>query len=129
MKNLVRILAAASFLIVLTYAASAQTRVTFARGATSKIVAGQMSGFRSERVYLIRVRPGQTLRVAQIDRSKPVTVTIEDPNGEDVSDMDASCNNRKSVSPTIRGDYRVTVVECRKADAWRGTYRIRFSVR
>jgi hypothetical protein len=117
--------------MALSLAVSAQkaTRVTFAKGATSKTVSGQMSGFRSEKVYFIRVKTGQTLKVEQAARSRGVTITIQDPNGEDVSDMDASCNSRKSVSPTSRGDYRITVTECKKADPWRGTYRIRFSVR
>jgi hypothetical protein len=129
MKNVLKIIAVASFLIVLSYAASAQTRVTFARGATTKVVTGQMSGFRSERVYLIRVRPGQTLRVEQMGRSKPVSIYIQDPNGEDATDMDLSCHSNHRVSPTARGDYRITVTECKKADPWRGTYRIRFTVR
>lgn len=117
------------FLSPLSLAASAQTRVTFARGATGKTVSGQMSGFNSERVYLIRVNRGQTLRVEQLARDRHrTTITIEDPAGEDASDMDASCNNQKRVSPTRKGDYRVTVMECRKADPWRGTFRIRFSV-
>jgi hypothetical protein len=130
MKSLSRLLFAAIFVAALSLAASAQTRVTFAKGATGKTISGQLSGFNSERVYLIRVNRGQTLKVEQLARDRRrTTITIEDPAGEDASDMDASCNNQKRVSPTLKGDYRVTVVECRKADRWRGSYRIRFSVR
>jgi len=126
-----RLAIAVLFVLAFSYAASAQkaVRVTFVKGATSKTVSGQMSGYKSERVYVVRVKAGQTLKVEQASNSHGVTITIEDPNGEDVSDMEASCNSRKSVSPTVKGDYRITVTECMKADAWRGTYRVRFAVR
>jgi hypothetical protein len=131
MRMLSRLIAAAFFVMALSFAASAQkaTRVTFAKGATSATVSGQMSGFRTERVYVIRVLPGQTLSVEQADRSKPVTIYIQDPTGEDATDMDLSCHSKHTISNTLRGDYRITVTECKKADPWRGTYRIRFSVR
>ena len=129
MKNFLKLFTLAVFMVILSYAASAQTRVTFARGATTKVVTGQMSGFKSERVYLIRVRQGQTLKVEQMGRSNPVSIYIEDPSGEDATDMDLSCHSTHRISPTARGDYRITVTECKKADPWRGAYRIRFTVR
>lgn len=129
MNTLFRIALLASFLLAFSIAASAQTRVSFARGATSKTVSGQLNSPRSERKYVIRVRAGQTLRVEQTRNSNAVTITIEDPNGEDVSDMEANCNSRKRVSPTVRGDYIVTVVQCTKVDRWRGKFSVKFSVR
>lgn len=129
MNPLFRIALLASFVLAFSIAASAQTRVTFARGATSKVVSGQLNGPRSERKYLIRVRAGQTLRVEQTATSNAVTIYIEDPSGEDVSDMEANCNSRKRVSPTVRGDYVITVVQCTKVDRWRGKFSVRFSVR
>jgi hypothetical protein len=102
-------------------------RIRFARGATSAVVSGYLEGYRSKRIYLIRVRRGQTLRTVQIGSSHPVTVSVTGPTG-DFADSDASCNNRKEISPTTAGNYRIEVVECRKADPWRGKFRIRVSV-
>jgi hypothetical protein len=128
MKGLFRISLLISFLFLLSIAAPAQTRVNFAPGATSAVVTGQLNGFNSRRVFLIRVRRGQRLRVEQIGSAHPVSTTLEDPAGEDVSDMDASCNSHKDVSPTRRGDYTLTVGECRKADPWRGKFRLRIRI-
>jgi hypothetical protein len=128
MKKIILLLSLVSVLFFLSVAASAQTRIRFARGATSAVVTGTLNGFNSKRVYVIRVRRGQRLRIEQIGSSHPVTTTLEDPVGEDASDMDASCNSRKDHSPTKRGDYRITVVECQKADRWRGKFRLRVRV-
>lgn len=128
MKRTIQIFSLISVTFVLSLAVSAQTRVNFAPGATSAVVRGHMTGFRSKRVYLIRVRRGQTLKVEQLGNTHPVTTTLIDPTGEDVSDMDASCNSHKLVTPTRRGDYRLRVVECKKADPWRGYFRLRIRV-
>lgn len=128
MKRALLPLFSVSLLLFLCLSASAQTRIRFARGATSAVVTGQMNGFNSKRVYLIRVRAGQRLRIEQIGSSHAVTTSLEGPDGEDVSDMDASCNSRKDFSPTARGDYKITVVECMKADPWRGKFRLRIRV-
>lgn len=120
---------AAIFVFTETAAAQKTTRVKFGRGAVSAVVSGHLSGYRSKKVFLIRVRSGQTLRTEQIGSRHNITLFIEAPNGEDVTDSDASCNNRKEVSPTLAGDYRITVVECQKADPWRGTFRFRITVR
>jgi hypothetical protein len=128
MKRLFGISLLVLFLFLLAIAAPAQTRVHFAPGATSAVVTGSLNGFNSRRVYVIRVRRGQRLRVEQIGNSHLVSTTLEDPAGEDVSDMDASCNSHKDVSPTKRGDYTLTVGECRKADRWRGKFRLRIRV-
>jgi hypothetical protein len=128
MKRLFRISLFISILFLLAMAAPAQTRVHFAPGATSAVVTGNLNGFKSRRVYVIRVRRGQRLRVEQIGSTHSVSTTLEDPAGEDVSDMDASCNSHKDVSPTKRGDYTLTVVECKKADRWRGKFRLRVRV-
>jgi len=129
MKKLIRISLLFSFILLLSAAAEAQTRVVFSRGATSKVVTGTMYGFHSRRVFLIRVKRGQKLRVEEVGSSHPITIIeIRDPSHKDISDMDASCNSMKWVSPTKRGDYRITVQECQKADPWRGRFRIRFKV-
>ena len=111
--------------------AFAQKRITFGRGAKQTVVAGNLNGYRSKKVFVIRVRRGQTLRTEQIksdSSDRYVTVSIIAPNGEEVGDSDASCNNRKRVSPTRAGDYRIEVYECQKADAWRGSFQLKVRV-
>ena len=121
---------ATAFGVWLAPEADAQTRIRFRRGAVRTDVSGTLNGFRGSRTYVMRIREGQTLRTEQIGGSRrPVTISIKDPNGEDVGDADASCNNRREVGPTVAGDYVITVVECRKADPWRGRFTFRVTVR
>lgn len=109
---------------------SAQTRIRFARGATRTDVSGTLNGFRGKRTYVIRVRSGQTLRTQQVGGSRrPITISVKDRDGNEVGDSDASCNNRKEISPTEAGDYTIEVVECQKADPWRGRFTFRVTVR
>ncbi len=110
--------------------AQPQTRIKFRRGSAAASVSGTLNGFQSKRIYVIKVRAGQTLRTEQIGSgSKRITILVRDPNGEDVGDSDASCNNRREVSPTDPGDYTIEVIECRKADPWRGRFTFRVTVR
>ena len=133
MRKIFQISAVAVILLVTaTFAFSQRAqRITFKRGAKQAIVMGNLYGYKGRKVFVIRVRRGQTLRVEQIkpDASlRYVTVAITAPNGEDVTDMDASCNNRKRVAPTRAGDYRIEVYECQKADPWRGRFRLKVRV-
>lgn len=104
-------------------------RIRFARGATGAVIAGALNGFRDSRTFVIRVRAGQTLRTSQVGNSHPITIYIVDPRGEGVGESDASCNDRREITPTIAGDYKIRVVECQKADPWRGRFRFRVTVR
>ena len=111
---------------------SAQTpaRIKFGRGAVRANVSGTLNSFCGKRVYTIRVREGQTLRTEQVGgASRRITIVMRDPNGDEVGDLDASCNNRREVSPTLSGDYIIEVIECRKADPWRGRFTFRVTVR
>ncbi len=132
MKKIFPILAVFVVLFLTATAAFSQQRINFKRGAQSTIVTGNLNGYRSKKVYLLRVRRGQRLSVEQIkpDASvRYVTLSLKAPNGEDVTDSDASCNNRKRVAPTRAGDYRITVTECQKADPWRGNFRLKISIK
>lgn len=127
-------LAFSLFLIILSGQIFARPvkRIKFARGATEAIVAGKLKGYNDRQIYLLRVRAGQTLKTAQIKSDSSlhyITVSIKDPNGQAVGDSDASCNNRKEISPTASGDYRIEVFECRKADPWRGNFKLLVSVK
>lgn len=99
----------------------AQTRIKFARGAKKATVSGTLSGYRSKRVYVVRLRAGQRLR---IETTGLVTISVTDPAGEDPMDRDMSCNGRADISPTLAGDYRIEVFECQKAEPWRGRFRM-----
>lgn len=110
--------------------AQSQTRIKFRRGAVGVSLSGTLNSFRGKRSFLIRVRAGQTLKTEQIGSgTRPVTIFVKDPNGNEVGDSDASCNNRREISPTEVGDYTIEVVECQKADPWRGRFTFRVTVR
>jgi hypothetical protein len=113
----------------ITMVAQRSVRIKFARGAENKVVTGDLNGYRSSRTYVIRVRDGQTLSTKQVGDDHQITIFITNANGEDVGDSDASCNNRREVKPTDAGDYRIRVVECQKADSWKGQFKFRITVR
>jgi hypothetical protein len=134
MRRKIQMLAVITILLVLSSVVFAQnpTRIKFGKGATSVVVSGKLNGYKSQRVFVLKVRDGQTLSIEQIKNeasAKYITVSIKNPSGEDVSDWDASCNNRKEITPTEAGDYRITVVECAKADAWRGSFKLKVTVK
>ena len=131
MKKLLLITTLFFALLVSASSVSAQraTRIAFRRGATTSVVSGTLNGYRGNRNFVIRVRRGQTLRTEQFGDRHDITIYIQGPHGEDVDDSDASCNNRRGVTPTVAGDYKIQVVECQKADAWRGSFRFRVTVR
>ena len=107
-------------------------RVTFKRGATEKTISGKLNDFRDKKVYVIKVLKNQILQTGQIkseSSARYISVGITNPSGEDVSDRDASCNSLKEVKPTEAGDYTITVYECRKADRWRGNFKLKITVK
>ena len=116
----------------ITVLSQTTSRINFRRGAYSAIVFGSLYNYKSERTYLLRVREGQTIYTEQLKPSsslKYVTIYITDPNGNPVGDSDASCNDRRDISPTTPGDYQIRIVECQKADPWTGRFRFKVSVR
>ena len=101
-------------------------RIKFAKGATKVTVTGKLNNYKDKQVYLLRLRAGQRLK---INSNQYVTLSVVDPNGDDVMDRDASCNGRADISPTVAGDYKIIVVECQKADAWKGNFKLNLSVK
>ncbi len=127
MKQTARILLIALILSVTTFAQNA-TRIKFRKGATSAMVSSSLRNYAGKKVFVIRVRAGQTLKIKQIkseNSTQYVTLSIKSPSGENVSDSDASCNSQKEITPTVAGDYVITVTECQKADAWRGSFKLK----
>lgn len=131
MRKIFQIFAIAPILFAAVTLAAAQQRITFRQGAKQAVATGSLSSYKSKKVFVIRVRRGQTLSTEQFksdSSNKYITVYIKGPNGREVGDSDASCNNRKEISPTRAGDYRIEVVECMKADAWRGSFKLKVRV-
>lgn len=110
--------------------ASKSTRIKFAKGAVSATVSGTLNNFDSEQVYVIAVNKGQTLTVEQTNQNAHYTsIYLTDPQGEDAGDLAADCHNRRKIEPTLAGDYTIRVVECLKADPWKGKYSIKVTVK
>ncbi len=131
MKKLLLITFTFFVLSLLSTAALAQkpTRINFARGTHQKVVTGTLSGFKSSRTYLIRVGKGQTLTTENTG-SNYITISIEAPKGSTYEpDMAADCHDKNEVDPTAAGDYKITVTECMKADAWKGSFRFKVVAR
>ncbi len=106
-------------------------RLKFDSGATTLIAKGNLKNYDDSKTFVIEVNAGQKLKTEQIkneDSVNYITVSVIDSEGNDVSDSDASCNNRKEVSPTVAGNYKLKVIECRKADAWKGNFDLKVSV-
>ena len=130
MKNIVRFLIITAAIAAFSAVVFGQSqRIKFARGATSAVVSGSLNSYKSKRTFVIRVRAGQKLTTAQVGNNY-ITVDIKPPAGSTWEpDMAADCHNRHEVEPTDAGDYILTVTECRKADRWRGKFRLRVTVR
>ena len=101
-------------------------RIKFPKGATKVTATGYLNGYKDKQIYLIKLRKGQKMT---IDANRYVSLYITDPNGEDASDMDLSCHSHQTVKNTIAGDYKILAVECTKADAWKGSFKLSVSVK
>ena len=132
-KIFLRVLIVTVFVFLISVGVSAQkaTRIEFYKDSTGATVSSNLRNYKDRKVYVIKVRAGQTLKTEQIkgDSTRYVTVSIKNPSGKVVGDSDASCNNRKEITPTVAGDYTITIYECQKADEWRGRFRLKVTVK
>ncbi|MBK7394132.1 MAG: hypothetical protein IPI64_12685 [Chloracidobacterium sp.] len=113
---------------VSTASAQIAKRITFKRGATSATVTGTLSSYKSKRVFVIRVLEGQTMKTENTGNGS-ISIFIEGPAGSGYEqDMAADCHSNNEVTPTVAGDYKLTIQECTKADAWKGTFRFKVTV-
>lgn len=106
------------------------SRIVFEKGATSTIARGNLKNYDDSKTFVMELRAGQTLKTEQVRDEKSlqyVSVGITDPSGKPVGDADASCNNRKEIKPTVAGDYKIKVIECKKADPWNGEFQLKVS--
>lgn len=108
----------------------APTRIKFARGASSAIVMGNLSGFEDEKSYVLAVGKSQSMTVEQVNNdANYTTVGVIAPNGEEAGDMVANCNNHREIPKTSAGDYTIRVTECMKADPWKGSFKLKVTVK
>lgn len=129
MKRITFSFAAIAFVMLAAHEGYSQKRIEFARGATSSIVTGTLNGYNDKRTFVIKVRRGQTLTTDSVGTNY-ITVSIKPPRGARYeADLAANCNDEHRVRPTAAGDYVITVTECKKADRWRGRFRLRVGVR
>ncbi len=129
MKTVTKFMIAIAISIVFSTIAFGQnTRITFKPGATSKVVSGTLSSYKSQRTFVIKVKKGQTLTTDN-DGDNAVTIGIDAPKGSTYEqDMAADCHSHNEVNPTAAGDYKITVTECQKADPWKGTFKFKVTV-
>ncbi|MFM9905972.1 MAG: hypothetical protein ACKVQJ_15525 [Pyrinomonadaceae bacterium] len=130
MKKIIVSLFAIMMLAVFATAAFAQkpTRITFKAGATSATVTGTLTGYKSHRTFVIRVLEGQTLTTESTGKNH-ITIGIDAPPGSTYEqDMAADCHDHNEVTPTAKGDYKITVTECTKADPWKGSFKFKVVV-
>lgn len=112
-------------------ATPAAERIKFAKGASSATVTGKLGGFDDAKHYVIAVGKGQTMTIEPLNTNSSghVSVYVTDPAGENANDMDLSCHSRATVKPTLAGDYEIQVVECQKADPWKGSFKLKVTVK
>ena len=129
MKTIVKLVLVLGILTVLSTVAFGQkTRIKFASGKKSSVVTGSMTGYKSQRVFVIHVKAGQTMKTEDVGNNH-ISLGIDGPKGSNYEqDMAADCHAFNTIDPTAAGDYTITVTECQKADRWKGTFKLKVSV-
>jgi len=131
MKKLFLVIFAVFATATLTSSADGQApkRVNFERGMDRTVVTDTLRSYSDVKRFVLRVRKGQKLTTENIGKNY-ITVEIIPPKGSKYEpDLSADCHDRHEVDPTAGGDYIILVVECRKANRWRGTFRLRVTVK
>lgn len=112
-------------------AAAKTRRVKFKAGETKTRVVGRLNGWNDRVSFVIRVRAGQTMRLSaegKCDACYPY-IDVDAPRG-DTGDVDRDmCGCRVEVTNTAAGDYRITISENRKGDAWKGEFNLDIEVK
>lgn len=106
-------------------------RISFVPGADHAVITGNLSGFDDAQYFVVDAAKGQAMTIEQLDQQggARVSIYVTAPGGGDANDMDLSCHSSASVSPTAAGDYAIKVVECQKADPWKGVYGIKVTIK
>ncbi len=125
------VLALAIFALPLAANAQKVQRIKFKKGATSTIVTGSLKNYQDKLRYVINLRAGQTFEIEQIGKTGNhyVSVYVTALKGEDDGGLDASCHSNYRLDKTVAGDHKFEVVECQKADEWKGTFKLKITVK
>lgn len=102
---------------------AAPKRIKFPIGATKVEVCGSLNGYKDSQTYLLNTRAGQTLQIENSGENY-ISVSVTSPRGKNLDDPDASCHSTHNISQTIAGDYKIEVIECHKADPWKGSFKM-----
>ena len=112
------LLTTAAVIACASSAATAQTRIYFARGATRATVRGYLGGMRDEVLYVLRAKAGQHMRVEIRGRGATRGVVMFPSGGQDGGPGGVVFDG---ILPDT-GDYRIRVTESSMAEAWRGNF-------
>jgi hypothetical protein len=101
-------------------------RIKLPKGKTEITVTGKLNGFKDSQTYLINLRDDQTFTVESVGDNR-ITIFVYDSSGENLNDLAADCHDNFSLPKTKKGDYKIVVTECKKADPWKGTFKFKVS--
>lgn len=90
---------------------------------------GQFRSENDQTMYSVSIHAGRTLVVKQVDHviGKTISIRIRDPLSNNVETAATGCTDHIKVSPTLAGDYQVSVSQCQNGGDWVGAYSIKFS--
>ena len=131
MKKIFLVIFTATLFSILSMTAFGQAtkRINFVRGTHETVVTGTLNGYKSSRTFLIRVGKGQVLTTENVGDNSITISSTAPPGSTYEQDMAADCHDRNEVTPTAASDYRITVTECLKADAWKGKFKFKVVAR
>lgn len=99
---------------------SAQTRVNFARGATTATVRGYLRGIKDHADFMLRLKAGQHIRI-EIRGRGPTRGVLIFPSGKQDGGPGGVIFDDK-IDET--GDFQIRVTESSMAEAWRGNFTV-----
>jgi hypothetical protein len=113
-RHLTLAAAVAAVVAIPALAADRNERVQFARGATSKALAGSVRGYDSVN-YIVGARAGQTLSVNFRSPNTAAYMNVWAPGSDEAIFIGSNEGNRFSGTLSVSGDYRVQVYLYRNA--------------
>lgn len=89
---------------------------------------GQFRSKNGQKMYSVSIQAGRTLVVKQVNHviGNTISIRIRDPLSNTVDTAETGCTDHIKVSPTLAGDYQVSVSQCQNGSDWVGAYSIKF---
>jgi hypothetical protein len=107
-----------------TSTAAPVRRIRFKPGQTSASVKGRLNGMNDERLFVLRARKGQHMRVEIIGKGATRGWVIAPSGEEDGQPGGVIFDDQLKET----GDYKIRVTESQMADAWKGTFILKVSI-